>query len=114
MNGDGINGNDLIFVPNNASELTFVDFTSNGVTFTATQQAAAFDKYIDQDAYLSTRRGQYAERNGALLPWLWRADFSFLQEFYVNTGGKRNTCSSVQIFSILPTCLTRAGVYQIK
>ena len=91
MNGDGINGNDLLYVPNNASELTFVDFTSNGVTFTAAQQAAAFDKYIDQDSYLSTRRGQYAERNGALLPWLWRADFSFLQEVYVNTGGKRNT-----------------------
>ncbi|MCB0657979.1 MAG: TonB-dependent receptor [Saprospiraceae bacterium] len=91
MNGDGINGNDLIYVPNNASELNFVEFASNGITFTSAQQAAAFDKYIDQDAYLSTRRGQYAERNGALLPWLWRADFSFLQEVYVNTGGKRNT-----------------------
>lgn len=91
MNGDGINGNDLIYVPNRAAELTFEEFTQNGITFTAAQQAAAFDAYIDQDDYLSGRRGQYAERNGALLPWLWRADFSLAQEFFVNVGGKRNT-----------------------
>lgn len=91
MNGDGINGNDLMYVPNNASELRFEDFTQNGITFTAAQQVAAFNAYIEQDEYLSGRRGQYAERNGALLPWLWRADFSLAQEFFVNIGGKRNT-----------------------
>ena len=91
MNGDGINGNDLMFVPNNGSDLRFEQFTLNGVTFTPEQQAAAFDAYIDQDEYLSERRGQYAERNGALLPWLWRADLSFVQDLFVNIGGKRNT-----------------------
>lgn len=91
MNGDGIAGNDLIYVPNNASELTFVSSTVNGITFTPEQQAAAFNAYIDQDDYLSGRRGQYAERNGAILPALWRADFSVAQEFFINTGGKRNT-----------------------
>ncbi|MEZ5043852.1 MAG: carboxypeptidase regulatory-like domain-containing protein [Saprospiraceae bacterium] len=91
MNGDGINGNDLMFVPTNASQLTFLPITSGGNTlFTPEQQAAALDAYINQDDYLSTRRGQYAERNGGLLPWLWRADFSIAQEFFVTTGGKRN------------------------
>lgn len=92
MNGDGINGNDLIYVPNRAADLTFLPITSGGNTlFTPEQQAAAYDAYIDQDDYLSTRRGQYAERNGVLFPWLWRADFSVAQEFFVNAGGKRNT-----------------------
>lgn len=93
MNGDGINGNDLIYVPNNATELIFLPIESSGsVLFTPEQQAAAYNAYIDQDEYLSGRRGQYAERNGGLFPWLWRADFSVTQEFFVTTGtGKRNT-----------------------
>jgi hypothetical protein len=91
MNGDGLNGNDLIFVPNNASDLRFLSLTTGGVTFTPEQQAAAYNAFIDQDPYLSTRRGLYAERNGALLPWITTLDFSFAQDFYINAGGKRNT-----------------------
>lgn len=96
MNGDGVNGNDLVYVPNNASEITFLPITSgtgaNQVTlFTPAQQQAAWDAYIAQDDYLSGRRGQYAERNGALLPWLWRADLSVAQDFYITVGGKRNS-----------------------
>lgn len=94
MNGDAVNNNDLIYVPNNASELTFLPLTigsgATARTFTPAEQAAAYNAYIDQDDYLSKRRGQYAERNGALLPWLWRADFSIAQDFYITVGGKRN------------------------
>jgi hypothetical protein len=95
MNGDAVNGNDLIYVPNSASELTFLPITSgtgaNQVTlFTPQQQQAAYDAYIEQDDYLSGRRGQYAERNGVLMPWLWRADLSIAQDFFINIGGKRN------------------------
>lgn len=91
FNGDGVANNDLIFVPNQASDLTFVPLTANGITFTPEQQAAAYNAYINQDDYLKDRRGQYAERNGVLIPMLWRADFSLIQEFFVNAGGKRNT-----------------------
>lgn len=91
MNGDAIVNNDLIYVPNNASEITFLPLTVSGVTFTPAQQAAAYDAYINQDKYLSTRRGQYAERNGGNLPWLTRSQFSVVQDFFVNVGGKRNT-----------------------
>jgi hypothetical protein len=91
MNGDGIPGNELLFVPTKASDLTFVNTTVAGTVFTPAQQAEAFDKFIDQDPYLSTRRGQYAERNGAILPWLNQYDLSFIQEFFVNVKGKRNT-----------------------
>jgi hypothetical protein len=91
MNGDGVNGNDLIFVPNNASDLTFLPLTSGGVTYTPEQQEAAFEQFIESDPYLQTRRGQHAERNGSLLPWLARADLSFIQELFTDLGGKRNT-----------------------
>jgi hypothetical protein len=58
------------------------------VTFTAAQQAAAWDAYIEQDSYLSKHRGQYAERNAVFLPLVHRADFSFSQDFRVNAGGR--------------------------
>jgi hypothetical protein len=91
MNGDGVAGNDLFFVPNKASDLTFENVTINNVVYTPAQQAELLDKFIDQDDYLSKRRGQYTERNGAMLPWLNQFDLSLIQEFHVQAFGKRNT-----------------------
>ncbi len=99
MNGDGARDNDLLFIPSNATDLKYrelkVDyFDAAGVKKTAVfspdQQATAFETYIKQDEYLSTRRGQYAVRNEAIFPWLHRFDFTVMQEFGVLVGGKRN------------------------
>jgi hypothetical protein len=85
MNGDGISGNDLLYVPRNTSEMNFVDIKSGStVLFTAAQQAAAWDKYINQDNYLNTRRGQYAERGGAFIPMISRADVSIVQSVFAD------------------------------
>jgi len=90
LNGDRVNNNDLIFVPNKASDIRFAPLTVGTRIYTEAEQQAAFDKYIDQDKYLSTRRGQYAERNGGLLPYLHRFDLSVAQDVFVKIGGKRN------------------------
>lgn len=94
LNGDRVSNNELIFVPNNASELTFTNLVvgsgASAVTYTPAQQAEALNKFIDQDPYLSTRRGQYAERNASFLPYLHRFDFSVSQDVNVMIGGKRN------------------------
>ncbi|WP_368411162.1 TonB-dependent receptor [Pontibacter coccineus] len=93
INKDGINA-DLLYVPNNVDNLNFADIKdgkTGAVLFTADQQRTAFDNFINNDDYLSSRRGQYAERNGALMPWLNRFDFRLLQDIYTNIGGKRNT-----------------------
>jgi len=99
MNGDRISGNDLLYVPNSASELTFaplvVSSTVNNVTTTRTytqdEQRAAFDAYINQDKYLRSRRGQYTQRNESTLPMLHRLDLSISQDIYVKIAGKKNT-----------------------
>jgi Carboxypeptidase regulatory-like domain len=97
LNGDGIVGNDLLYVPNKASDLRFVDITQNvgggatQVIYTAAQQAEAFDKYIDQDSYLSGKRGQYVDRNSNVLPMLHKLDLSVTQDFYVMVKGHRNS-----------------------
>jgi hypothetical protein len=87
LNGDG-QINDLLYIPSNASELTFV---ANGANSPAAQ-AAAFDAYVDGDEYLSSRRGNYTERNAGELPWLTRFDLTIAQDFFIRVGskGKKN------------------------
>ncbi len=92
VNGDGLNS-DLLYIPNGPSEILFEDVKNadNTIKYTAQQQSDAFFKFIEQDPYLSKHKGEYAERNGALMPWYNRIDFRLLQDFYINAGGKRNT-----------------------
>ena len=89
-NGDGGALNDLIYIPRNTSEMNFQTFTANNITFTAEQQAAAFESYIAQDAYLSKHRGEYAQRGAVMLPLLHKLDFSVTQDVFKNIKGKRN------------------------
>jgi len=91
MNGDAVNNNDLLFIPNRGSDIRFTALTVRGVTFTPDQQAAAFEAFIAQDAYLNANRGKYATRNASMAPGLIRAQFSIVQEFFVKVGNKRNT-----------------------
>ena len=69
--------------------MNFSAFTSGGVAFTAAQQAAAWEAYINQDNYLSKHRGEYAERGAVFLPMVYRMDLSFSQDLFANIGGTR-------------------------
>lgn len=93
MNGDGVSNNDLLYVPSDLNEIKFLNITNSGgtVLFTAGAQDTAFQNYINQDEYLSSRKGNYAERNGVLMPMIWRFDVSIVQEFFIQTGKNRNT-----------------------
>jgi hypothetical protein len=75
FNQDGLS-NDLIYIPKDASEITFV---ANGA-FSPQQQSDAFFAYINQDKYLKKRKGQFADRNGAKMPWFSNLDFRILQD----------------------------------
>ncbi len=92
-NGDGAS-NDLIYIPRDASEMNFEQYcvNSSGIvqsncgvaavtdTFTVADQQAAWEAFIQQDDYLSSHRGQYAQRNAVFFPMLYRADVSVSQE----------------------------------
>ena len=90
MNGDGGTSNDLIYVHRDTSEMNFQTFTTGGVTFTAEQQAAAWDAYIEQDPYLREHRGEYTKRGAVFLPMLTRADLSIAQDIFRSLGGARH------------------------
>lgn len=99
FNNDGANF-DLIYVPKAASEIDFVAQTVNGVVYTAQQQSDLFFAFIEQDKYLKTRKGMYAERNGAKMPWLNRWDVKILQDISTNIGKNKNTLQfSLDIFN---------------
>ena len=92
MNGDGGSGNDLIYIPRDASEMNFAQFThTNGRVFTPAEQAAAFETYIQQDEYLRERRGQYAERGAVFVPLVNRADLSVMQDVFATLSGRRHS-----------------------
>jgi hypothetical protein len=93
LNNDGT-ANDVIYVPETAADINLVSYNTtvdgNTVTLTAEEQWANLDSYIESDDYLSTRRGDYAERNGARLPFRHQFDLRLVQEFKVNTGASSN------------------------
>jgi hypothetical protein len=95
MNGDGGTSNDLIYIHANKDQMNFQQYTvtvgGQPVTFTAQQQADAWEAYILQDKYLSANRGKYAERGAVIMPMVSRADFSFAQQLFTNINGKKNT-----------------------
>jgi hypothetical protein len=91
MNGDGITGNDLMYIPRDQSEMNFEQFTSSGNTYTVQQQKDALETFIQQDSYLRNHRGEYAKRNGALQPTLAKFDLSAVLELFRQIGKNRHT-----------------------
>lgn len=91
LNNDGTS-NDLIYVPNDASEINLVDIPASGSNpiITAAEQWNALDAYIEGDDYLKSRRGKYAERNGSRLPFQHQFDFRILQEVAIKAGNSTN------------------------
>ncbi len=89
LNGDGITA-DIMYIPSSASEITFVDYTpSGGALMTAAQQQNAFWEYVNRNEYLSSRKGDYAERYGEIQPWMHRFDAKILQDLFTNFGSDR-------------------------
>ncbi|NRT12032.1 carboxypeptidase regulatory-like domain-containing protein [Flavobacterium sp. 14A] len=91
INNDGSSTNDLIYIPTKAEIST--------MNFSAADQGAAFDKFIDQDKYLSGRRGQYAERYGAVAPWRGKWDMKFMQDYNFKPSSSSEKTNTIQ-FSI--------------
>lgn len=117
LNGDAIANNDLLYVPSDESDIHFGTVTDGvgTVAADAAAQWAAFDAFIEQDDYLSTRRGEYAERNGAMLPWFSQLDLKAVQEVTMAMGGKAHTLQfSLDILNIGNLINSAWGVRQLS
>ena len=79
--GNGQQNVQLAYIPRDANDINLVDIKTNGVvTSSADQQHQQLEAFISGDSYLSTRRGQYTERNAARTPWNNQADVRFMLE----------------------------------
>ena len=84
LNGDGISS-DIMYIPKNPEEITFAAYKG----MSAADQEEAFWAYVNNNEYLSSHKGQYAERYGDLQPWMHRFDAKILQDIFSNFGTER-------------------------
>lgn len=78
MNGDGL-VNDLMYIPANDNEISFYN-DANG------EQRKAFWKFVEQDSYLRSHKGQYAGSYAARSPFVHRFDFRLTEDFAFRCG----------------------------
>lgn len=89
VNGDGQDMNDLIFIPAKQSDINL----KAGKYESVDAAWKALDAFIEQDDYLSKHRGEYAERNGSVLPFEHQLDLSISHDIKIwcCKGTKCNT-----------------------
>lgn len=108
--------NDLIYVPKDASEITFVATGTSGYAknYTPQEQSDIFFNFINNDPYLKDRKGQYAERNGAVMPWRNQFDFRLSQQIMnCKAGGKHSLELFWDVFNIGNLFNSKWGTYDI-
>ena len=102
INGDG-QSNDVLYIPKDPSEITFVEgATLNGKTYTAQQQSDAFFAFINNDKYLKDHKGEYMTKYGATLPWNHSLDLRILQDLiYRKSTAKHTLQVSLDVINLL-------------
>ena len=83
MNGDGI-----------AYDLMYIPATKDEINFTSEADRDAFWKFLENNKYLSSHKGRYAEANAARAPWIHVFDLSITKDFKFNVG---NTKHNIQV-----------------
>lgn len=97
INGDGANGNDLMYVPTQAElqSMNFIPNKTDKKTYTPDEQKAAFEALISGNEVLSAHRGSYVPRNALLAPFVHNIDLHFAQDFSFRVGKRKHTIQLV-------------------
>ena len=101
--GNGSNA-PLPAIPAAVSEIKFADVknSAGAVTYSGFDQLVDFFKFVDNDPYLKTRKGQYAERNAMRTPWVHDLDMKLMHEFKLSkTDSKKALQISLDVFNVL-------------
>jgi hypothetical protein len=95
MNGDG-NSTDLMYIPKNENDIIFVDKGA----MTAQEQKDAFFQFLAQDDYLSSHKGEYAQRFGEVMPWVHQFDLKLTQDFVMDNARKTKIQITLDILNL--------------
>jgi hypothetical protein len=85
MNGDGL-ATDLMYIPNDVNDLKWA----------SVEDMNAFKTFMDNDPYLSTHKGQYAEAYAGRSPWKHLLDARIAKTFK-KTYGKTTHCFELSV-----------------
>lgn len=85
LNGDALQGNDLLYVPRNALDATEIQFRQAG-SRTPEVQAQDFENFIKNSDCLKGQRGKIMDRNSCRLPFTNTVDVAFRQRLPVIRG----------------------------
>jgi hypothetical protein len=101
--GNGSNA-PLPYIPANQGDINLIDKkdAAGNVTYSAANQWTDLNNFIEGDKYLSTKRGQYAERNGLHTTFVCDLDMKIMHEFKLSKNNKANTLQiSFDVFNLL-------------
>ena len=102
MNGDGMIS-DLIYIPNDVNDLKWV----------SDEDKAAFKTFMDNDKYLSTHKGQYAEAYAGRSPWVHFLDARVAKNFKKTIGKTTHNFElSVNFDNVLNMFDSSLGLYK--
>ena len=102
MNGDGMAA-DLMYIPNDVNELQWA----------SPEDAAAFKTFMDNDPYLSTHKGGYAEAYAGRSPWVHFLDMRIAKNFKKAFGKTTHNLElSVNFDNMLNMINSSWGVYK--
>ncbi len=92
----------LIYVPSDQNDINLIDLTDRdgNLILSAQEQWNNLNAFIESDAGLSSRRGQYAEKNGSRSPFSSVFDIAIRQNFGADLGGNLHKLQlSLDIFN---------------
>ena len=102
MNGDGMAA-DLMYIPNDVKELQWA----------TPEDMEAFKTFMDNDPYLSTHKGQYAEAYAGRSPWAHLLDARISKNFKKTIGKTTHNFElSVSIDNLLNMFNSSWGLYK--
>ncbi|MCW3464052.1 TonB-dependent receptor [Chitinophaga nivalis] len=101
--GSGDAGLSIMYIPRSAAEINLVDYKAkDGSTVTKEDQWNRLNSFIENDKYLSSRRGEYVERNGVRTPFTHIFDLHVAQDFYIKqrNGSKHILQLTFDVFNL--------------
>ena len=109
LNNDGLNGNDLFYIPGDANDI-LVGAVTGGAYVENTGQKADLMAFIENDEYLSSHKGQMSERNAARNPWNDNLDLRVSQSLGIQGVGHFEL--SLDIINVFNLINSEWGWYQ--
>lgn len=105
LNNDGFNGNDLFYIPADASDILLGTATTSGgvTTYTAAAQSMYDDffAFVNNNDYLSENKGKMSVRNGARNPWNDNLDFRIAQALSTPIGQFQVSLDILNVFNLI-------------